>query len=50
MPRRAGTGNNGKLQATILKKCSTGYQGALRALTIKRRLLRFAAVPHVRTC
>jgi hypothetical protein len=25
MPRRAGTGNNGKLQATVLKKCSTEY-------------------------
>jgi hypothetical protein len=25
MPRRAGTGNNGKLQATILKKCDRTY-------------------------
>ncbi len=25
MPRRTGTGNNGKLQATIFKKCDRGY-------------------------
>ena len=25
MPRRAGTGNNGKLQATVLKKCDHAY-------------------------